>query len=226
MRRSDRRCGRWTAPCRRQNRQARCGRSGIRRHHDVGIAERDQAARIADGVRAGGTGRDDGMVRAAQLVLDGHLAGSEVDQAAGNEEGRDAARTLVAQRIAGLDDAFEAADAGADEHAGRDLVLVGLRMPAGVGKRHVGRRHRIDDERVDLALFLGLHPLVGIIGAAGAVAERNGTGNLCGEVLDLEGGHPGGAATAFEKPGPGDFGATAKRGYHAGTRDNDAPHRP
>ena len=95
--------------------------------------------------------------------------------------------------------------------AGRDLVLVGLGMPAGIGKRHVGRRNRVDDERVDLALFLGFHPLVGVVGAVGAVAERDGAGDLCGEILDLEGCDFGGAAAAFQKPAPGHFGATAKR---------------
>mgnify|MGYP003694372003 CR=1 FL=1 len=37
-------------------------RLGAARHHDVGIAERDQPRGIADGMRAGRAGRDDGMI--------------------------------------------------------------------------------------------------------------------------------------------------------------------
>ena len=62
------------------------------RHHHVGIAERDQARRVADRVRAGRAGGHDRMVRPLQAVLDRHVAGGEIDQAAGNEERRHAAR--------------------------------------------------------------------------------------------------------------------------------------
>ena len=49
-----------------------------------------------------------------------------------------------------------------------------------------GGRHRVDDERIDLALVLGLHPLVGVEGAVGAVAARDLAGDLAGEIVDLE----------------------------------------
>ena len=70
-----------------------------------------------------------------------------------------------------LGDAFNAADAGADHHAGVRFVLFGLRMPAGIFERLTCRAHRKDDELVDLALLLRLHPLVGIVGAVGPVAR-------------------------------------------------------
>ena len=90
----------------------------------------------------------------------------------GMKNGRDPARALVVQGHGGVVDAADAADAGADHHAGGALVLVGLRVPAGVVQGLAGGRHRVDDERVDLALLLRLHPGVGIEGAVAAVAER------------------------------------------------------
>ena len=50
----------------------------------------------------------------------------------------------------------------------------------------VGRRHRVDDERIDLALLLGLHQRVGIEGAVGAVAEGDLRGDPAGEVGGFE----------------------------------------
>ena len=92
----------------------------------------------------------------------------------------------LVQRDAGLDDAADAADARADQHAGRVLVFVALRLPAGTRERLVGGGHREDDEVVDLALLLRLHREVGIEGAVGAVAARDHAGDLAGQIVDLE----------------------------------------
>ena len=143
------------------DRQTADRRLGAAGDHHVGIAELDQAAGVADGVGAGRAGGDHGMVGAAQLVADRDLAGGEIDQAAGNEERADPARAAVAQRDRRLVDALQAADARADQNAGGDLVVVGFGMPAGVVEGLVGGRHRVDDERIDLADFLRLHPLFG-----------------------------------------------------------------
>lgn len=132
------------------------------------------------------------MVRSAQLVADGDLAGNEVDQTAGNEEWRNAARTLVAQRITRLDNAFQTTNAGTDQNACRDLVLVRFGMPTGIGKRHVGGGHAIKDERIDLALFFDFHPVVGIEGAVGAIADGNAAGDLGWQVFDFEFSHADG----------------------------------
>lgn len=149
------------------------------------------------------------MIGSAQLVADRDLAGDEVDQAAGNEERGDTARALVAQGVTRLDDAFDAADAGADQHAGGDLVLIGFRMPAGIGKRHVGGGHAVDDEGIDLALLLWLHPLIDIEGAVGAITDRNTTGDLGGKVVDLEFGDEAGAVLTGKQPGPRHLGSAS-----------------
>ncbi len=142
-------------------------------NHDIGIAEADDPAGVADRMRARRAGRYDRMIGAAQLVPDRDLARGKVDQAAGNEERGNAARAAVAQRIAGFNDPFEPADSGADQHAGRDLVIVAFGMPVGIRKRHVGCRDRIGDERIDLALLLRLQPLIGIEASIAAVAKRD-----------------------------------------------------
>ncbi len=126
------------------------------------------------------------MVGALELVLDRHVAGGEIDQAPGNEERADAARALLLQQHRGLGDARQAADARADEHAGALLLLGRVGDVAGIGDRLLGRRHRVDDEVVDLALLLRLHPIVGIELAVGLVAARNEAGDLAGEIADLE----------------------------------------
>ena len=58
-------------------------------------------------------------------------------------------------------DALDAADAGADQHAAGDLVVVVAGMPVGIVERLCRGAMRKDDKVVDLALLLGLHPLIG-----------------------------------------------------------------
>src|SRR5690606_41143773 len=70
---------------------------GAARDHDVGIAEYDEPGRVADGVRAGGTGGDDRVVRPFEAVFDRDVARSEIDEAARNEEGADAARAFFGE---------------------------------------------------------------------------------------------------------------------------------
>ena len=95
-------------------------------------------------------------------MLDGDIAGSEIDQPAGNEERTDPARSLLGEEERGLLDTLEAADAGTDQHAGADLVFVGRRLPSGILERLSGGGHRVNDEFVDLALLLRLHPVARI----------------------------------------------------------------
>ena len=101
-------------------------------------------ARVADRMRAGRAGRHHRMVRTLQAVLDRDIAGSEIDQAAGNEERRHLARAALLQEDRRVGDAGQAADAGADQGAGGALVLFALGMPVGIVERllapHTSRR--------------------------------------------------------------------------------------
>ena len=103
------------------------GSFGAAGDHDVGVAVLNDAVGIADGVRAGGAGSGGGCVRALGAELHRDMAGSEVDDGGGNEEGRDLARAAFEKRFVLALDHFESADAGADVNAdalgifGRDL---------------------------------------------------------------------------------------------------------
>ena len=116
---------------------------------------------------AGGACRDDRVVRALEAVPDGNVAGGQIDEASRNEERADAARALLLQQERRLGDAVEAADARADEHSRALLLLGRIGLPAGIFQRLLRGRHREDDEVVDLALLLRLHPIVRIELAVG-----------------------------------------------------------
>ena len=208
-----------------RERQAVHGGFGAARHHHVGIAELDQPGRVADGVGPGGAGRDHGVVRALEAVSDGDLPGGEIDDAAGNEEGGDPARALVVQGHGGVVDAADAADAGADHHAGGALVLVGRRVPIGVVQGLAGGGHGVDDERIDLALLLGLHEGVGIEAAVRAVAEGHGTRDAAGEIVDGERRHDLGGRLAGDQPAPGGLDPAGQRRHHPQARHHYPTHR-
>lgn len=57
------------------------------RDHDGGVAEGDEARGVADGVGACGAGGGDGVVWAEEGVAHGDVAGGEVDEEFGDEEG-------------------------------------------------------------------------------------------------------------------------------------------
>ena len=65
--------------------------------------------------------------------------------------------------------------------------------------RLLGGRHGVDDEVVDLALLLRLHPLVGIELAVGRRAARNEAGDLAGDIGYLELLDPARAALAASR---------------------------
>ena len=161
-------------------------RFGSARDHHLGIAERDQARRIADRMRAGRARRHDRMIGPLQPVLDRDIAGGKVDQAAGNEERRHFSRSPLLEQDRGVGNAGQPADAGADQRPGGATLFFGLGMPVRVVERLLGRAHREDDEIIDLALILRLHPLIGIEGAVRTVAARNHAGDLAGEIGDVE----------------------------------------
>src|SRR5262249_57714884 len=107
-----------------------------------------------------------------------HTPPRRFDQAPGDETRRPPPRPppLKADRVSGR--AGTPADTGPDHHTGTHLVVVGRRLPARIVERLARGAHGEDDEIVDLALFLRLHPLVGIETAVRAIAARNLTGDL------------------------------------------------
>src|SRR4051794_29358795 len=99
-------------------------------------------------------------------------------------------------------------------------------MPAGIIERLLRCAHRKEDEIVDLALVLGLHPAVGIEAAVAAVAARHHAGDAAGQVRHFEGIDFFRAAFALEDAFPGRLDATAKGRHHAESRDDNPPHVP
>ena len=130
------------------------GGFGATGDHGVGIAALDDAEGVADGVRGGGAGGRGGLVGAACVVLDGDVAGGEVDDGAGDEEGRDLAWAAVQHGgVLALDD-VEAADAGADVDA--EAVAIGL-VDDEAGVRHGlcrGGEREVDEAAHLAGLFL------------------------------------------------------------------------
>src|SRR3954451_152242 len=97
-------------------------------------------------------------------------------------------------------------------------------MPIRIVERLPCRAHRENDEVVDLALVLRLHPLVRIERAVTAVAPRHHAGDPAGQIGDVERVDLAGAALAVEDTLPGRFAATAERRHHAKARDDNPPH--
>src|ERR1700733_5830401 len=97
-------------------------------------------------------------------------------------------------------------------------------MPVGVIKRLACCAHRKNNEVVDLALVFRLHPLVGVEGAARAVAARHYASDLAGQIGNLEGLDLPRAAFAVQDALPGRLDATAERRDHAKARDDNPPH--
>src|SRR5262249_30183699 len=123
-----------------------------------------------------------------------------------------------------LGDALEAADPGPYHHAGARPLLVAGRLPPRVVDRLGGGAHRVGDELVDLSLLLRLHPLVGIVGAARAVAARDLAGDLGGQIGHFEFLDLARAALAAKQTHPRLLDAAGERRDHAQSGDDDTSH--
>src|SRR4030081_1729911 len=113
------------------------------------------------------------------------------------------------------------ADPRPDHHAGADLILMRGRLPARILDRLGGGAHRKGDELVDLALLLGLHTLIRIVGAVLAVAARNLACDLGGQVGDLEFLDAARAALALEEARPRRLDAAGERRHHPHSGDDN-----
>jgi hypothetical protein len=105
------------------------------------------------------------MVRPLEAESGCDLPRDQVDQRAGNEEGRHARGpfSLISTAVSAIE--VKPADARPDHHAGAQRGSVGFGLPAGIAHRLLGGGHAIQDEVIDLAAVLRLHPVIGIEGA-------------------------------------------------------------
>ena len=174
---------------------------GAARDHHVGVAERDQPRRVADRVGAGRAGGHHRVVRPLEAEADRDLAAHQVDQARRDEERADPARAALLELDRGVGDGAEAADAGADQHAGALPVVLVDGLPAGVRDRLDRGGEAVDDEQVVLARLLGRDHRVDVEVAL-AVAARHQARDLGRQIVDREAVDPADAALACGQPAP------------------------
>jgi hypothetical protein len=167
---------------------------------------------------AGGAGRDDGMVRAPEAVLDRDLAEARLISADGNEERADAARSALLQHQRGLVDRLQAADARADHHAGAVEALIVLRLPARILDRLLGGGDAEDQELVELALVLGRNVAVDVEMAVGLVALRHLARDLGRKIAGVEGLDRPDAGLGRHQAAPVGVDAVAQRRHHPHAR--------
>lgn len=122
-------------------------------NHYVRVAVFDQSGGIADGVRAGGTGGNHPVARAAVAFEDGNVSGNQVDQRTGDKERVDFARAAFDYGFAGDLDAGQSADAGADVHADAVFVEVFHIVQARIGDCLQCGGNAVVDEYVHPARF-------------------------------------------------------------------------
>src|SRR5579885_605267 len=175
-------------------------------------------------MRAGRASCDDRMVRPLKAVHDRDIARCKIDQAARDEERRNPARASLFQGERGVGDAFDAANPRTDQNAGAVLILFVLRLPARVFQRLGRGSNGIDDKVIDLALFLRLHPLIGVEGAVRAVTALYLRGDLAGQIGGVEFLDLRGSALSVEDVFPRRIDIRAKRRDHSKASDNHATH--
>jgi hypothetical protein len=142
---------------------------------------------------AGRTGRHHGVVRTFQAMTDRDLAGDQIDQHGGNDEGREAPRPLLVQIDRGLVGGLQTANPRPDHDAGALLFVFRPGGPAAVGNRLVGGGNPVEDEIVDPASIAGAqdvvgieHPGIALAAAAAPVAAWNKSGDPAGQIIRFE----------------------------------------
>ena len=175
-------------------------------------------------MRSGRTGGHDRMIGSLQTVGDRHIAGCEIDEAAGNEERRDPARSAFLEHQSGFRNPADTTDARSDHDAGRDLLFIGFGRAIRIRNRLMRRAHRIDDERVDLALLLRLHPIVRIVSASGTVATRNHAGDLRRQIGHVERIDLAGSAFGRDEALPGGLDPAPERCNHSQSGNDNTSH--
>src|SRR5262249_50525817 len=199
-------------------------RSRAARHHDLRVTEGHQSRGISDGMRATRTCGDDRMVGPFEAMRDRYIARCEINQAAWNEERRDAARPSFLQHDRRFGDAREPANARTDHYSRSDLIVIADWLPRRIIQRLACGAHCEDDEVVDFALLFRLHPLIRIEASVRAVTARNLASDLCRQVRDVEPFDALCPTLAIDEALPGRFDPASERRPHAEPCDDNASH--
>ncbi len=182
--------------------------------HRVRVAAADQLRRLADRVRAGRAGGDDGVVGPADAERDGELPARRVDEDVGQEVRRDAVRAALTEHRLLLHDPEEAADRRAEDDPDAGRVEA---VQAGVGDRLLPGREREQDVAVDAARLFGR-------GDARRVEVLDLRGDPHGELRGVEGADEVDAALARDGGAPGRGRVVPDRGDGTEAGDGDATH--
>jgi len=205
-------------PHRREGAHQRLVPNGFRAagQHHVRVAATNRLPRLADGVAAGRTGGDDAEVGSLRSEEDRDHARCQVADGHRDEEGGHSIRPLLAHEQDLVGQSSNAADAGADDHAGS------LGFRAFESRREPGLVHRLagrHERQLNVAIVSAL---------VFAIEDRRRI-----EILDL-GGDAGGQPRGIELcdgtharsagnhsvPGGGDVEPESRQGAH--TRDDNS----
>jgi hypothetical protein len=156
------------------------------RQHHIGITQRHETGCIANGMRTGRTRRHHSVVRPLEAKFNGNITRRHIDDASGNEKRRNPTGPFFNQRHRGIINAADPANARTDHHTGPDLILIGLGMPIRIIEGLTSRRHAVNDEIIDLALVLRVHPLIGVEKPLSLVSRWDLEGNARWQVRDVE----------------------------------------
>ena len=164
------------------------------------------------------------MVRALEAEPDRHLTGNEVDQRPGDKERRYAPRPPLLDQDSGVGNGTQPTDARPDHDARAFQGFAIGRRPAGILHRLLGGSHAVDDEVIDLALFLGLHPVVRIERSVRPIAPGHLAGIGCRQVAGVEALDRSGARLAGQQALPRGFNARCQGRDHSQPRHYHSPH--
>ena len=184
------------------------GRLGAARQHHIGIAERDRARRVTDGMRARGAGRGNGAAWAMKAEMPGQVGGDVMDHAAQHEAAVD-----TAGQAGTLAQGLQRAAAGADGNASHGMRLRRSGMPAGIP-------HRL--RRSDLRQAPGA-VCPARLGAGGPGGSPHLPGNAAGK-LGVEVGDGPNARPAIHQAAPHRLKPVAERTDDAHSCDDNAAH--
>src|SRR5436190_9459734 len=191
--------------------------------HDVGIVVLDHPRGVADRMRAGRAGGDDGMIRLHQAVFDRNLPGNEIDQPAVHEVRADPARPFLVQDQTLALYPGKTANPRADRAARAQLGRLVHVEKARILDRLAGGIDAEDDERIDLALGLVIDPLVRVE-AIFMIRRLHFAGDAALLVAGVELRDRSGAAPRGQDVFPGGLDVAAQRRHQPETCHDDTAH--
>ena len=192
---------------------ADCRLRAAREHH-IRVAAGDDIGSFADSMQPRRAGRNVCNVGALESLHNRELTRSHIDDASGNHEGRNAARTAGHHRVVIGADRGQAADAGADCNANHRRILLGD-FQSRILERHQTRAHAEMHKLVETADFLHIQVFPGI-------KALHFARYLTAELRGVKAGDASDAALAFKRGSPARSQIVAERGDQAETSNDYA----